>query len=189
MVLQRDMTAPVWGWAKAGEKVTVSFAGQQKSAVADESGAWIVRLDAMPASASPRELTVAGENKLTLKDVLVGEVWLCSGQSNMELPVADCLNFGAEQAAATNSAIRQIKVGHCNAASPMDDLDASSGKWTACAPATVGQFTAVGYFFAREIAKELDVPIGLVNDSFSGVRIESWTPPEGFSGLRCPSRR
>jgi sialate O-acetylesterase len=180
MVLQRDAAAPVWGWAKAAEKVTVRFAGQEKSATADERGKWMVRLDAMPASRSPREMIVAGENTLTLKDVLVGEVWLCGGQSNMEMTVAGCLNFEAEKAAATDSAIRQIKVGRSNAAAPMDDLDDSSGKWTACAPATVGQFTAAGYFFAREIANELDVPVGLINDCWGGTRIEPWTPPEGF---------
>ena len=109
MVLQREMPVPVWGFAKAGEKVTVSFAGQEKSATADEGGKWMVRLDAMPASASPREMTVAGENTLTLKDVLVGEVWLCGGQSNMEMNVGSSMDFEAEKAAATNSAIRQIK--------------------------------------------------------------------------------
>ena len=180
MVLQRDMAVPVWGWAAAGEKVTVSFGGQEKSATADESGKWIVRLDAMPASRAPREMIVAGQNTLTLKDVLVGEVWLCGGQSNMEMVVHGCLNFEAEKAAATDSAIRQIKVAHSGAAAPMDDLDASSGKWTACAPGTVGAFTAAGYFFAREIAKELDVPVGLINDNWGGTRIEPWTPAEGF---------
>lgn len=180
MVLQCEAAVPVWGWAKPAEKVTVRFGGQEKSATGDEGGRWMVRLDAMPASRSRREMIVAGENTLRLKDVLVGEVWLCGGQSNMEMTVAGCLAFEPEKAAATNSAIRQIKVGRSNAAAPMDDLDASSGKWTACAPETVGQFTAAGYFFAREIAKELDVPVGLINDNWGGTRIEAWTPPEGF---------
>jgi sialate O-acetylesterase len=125
-------------------------------------------------------MTVAGENTLTLKDVLVGEVWLCGGQSNMSVTVASCLNFEAEKTAATNFAIRQIYVNLANVAAPMDDLDASSGQWTACSPATVGQFTAAGYFFAREIAKALDAPIGLINDNVGGTRIEPWTPLEGF---------
>jgi sialate O-acetylesterase len=180
MVLQREMAVPVWGWAKAGEKVTVSFAGQQKSVTADSGGKWMVRLDAMPASASPREMTVAGENTLTLKDILVGEVWLCGGQSNMEMTVAGCLNLEAEKTAATHPTLRQIVVGLIHAATPMDDLPASSGQWTVCAPATVGQFTAAGYFFGREIGKELDVPVGLIYDNYGGTRIEPWTPPEGF---------
>jgi sialate O-acetylesterase len=180
MVLQRDMAVPVWGWAKAGESVAVRFGGQEKSAAADGSGKWMVRLDAMPASGSPREMTVVGENTVTLKGVLVGEVWLCGGQSNMEVTVRDCFDFEAEQAAATNGAIRQIKVSGSMAAAPMEDLDASSGPWTRCSPATVGQFTAVGYFFARQIAKELDVPVGLINDDWGGTRIEAWTPAEGF---------
>ena len=181
MVLQCDMAVPVWGWAKASEKVTVSFASQEKSATADKNGKWIVRLDAMPASQSPREMTVAGENTLTFKDVLVGEVWLCGGQSNMDMPVAGCcLNFEAEKAAATHPSIRQIEVGRVNAVTPMDDLDASSDKWTACSPATVGHFTSTGYFFARDIAEALDVPVGLINDCWGGTCIERWMPPEGF---------
>jgi len=180
MVLQREMPVPVWGFAKAGENVTVRFGGQEKSATADASGKWMVRLDAMPASASPREMTVAGENTLTLKDVLVGEVWLCGGQSNMEMTVNNSLNFDAEKAAATNSAIRQVKVPRSVAAAPRDDLSDSPGNWVVCAPATVGQFTAAGYFFAREIAKALDVPVGLINDCWGGTSIEPWTPAEGF---------
>ena len=180
MVLQRDMAVPVWGWAAAGEKVKVSFGGQEKSATADAGGKWMVRLDVMPASALPREMIVAGQNTVTLKDVLVGEVWLCGGQSNMEMTVRGCFNFEAERTAATNSSIREIKVGHSVTATALDDLDASSGKWTACSPETVGRFTAVGYFFAREIAKELDVPVGLIDDNWGGTRIEPWTPAQGF---------
>ncbi|MGO8705759.1 MAG: sialate O-acetylesterase [Candidatus Brocadiia bacterium] len=195
MVLQREMPVPVWGFAKAGEKVTVRFGGQEKSATADEGGKWMVRLDAMPASASPREMTVAGENTLTLRDVLVGEVWLCGGQSNMEMNVGSSMDFGAEKAAATNSAIRQVKIPRSIAAAPRDDLSDSPGKWAVCAPATVGEFTAAGYFFAREIAKDLDVPVGLVSDCWGGTSIEPWTPVEGFrlptsdSQMRDLSRR
>jgi sialate O-acetylesterase len=180
MVLQCDMVVPVWGWAKAGEKVTVSFAGHEKSATAGENGKWMVRLDAMPASRSPRELTVAGENTLTLKDVLVGEVWLCGGQSNMQMTVGGCLNLDAEKAAATNSTIRCFKVAPHDATRPVDDV---AGQWSVCSPANVVGFTAVGYFFAREIAKALDVPVGIIDDNWGGTRIEPWTPPEGFRAV------
>jgi len=184
MVLQRDMAVPIWGWANSGEKITVRFADQEKTATADASGKWIVRLDAMPASKTPRDMTISGENILTLKDVLVGEVWLCSGQSNMEFPVqgwsgGPCLSFDTTKSTATNSAIRQIEVDRIIAPLPVDDLQLNI-KWTPCSPETVGQFSAVAYFFGREIAKQLDVPVGLINDSWGGTRIEPWTPPQGF---------
>jgi len=180
MVLQREMAVPVWGSAKPGEKVTVSFAGQQKTATADAYGKWMVRLDAMPTSKSPRELIVAGENTVTFQNVLVGEVWLCGGQSNMELRVLSCLNLEAEKAAATNSAIRCIKITGQDGTLPMEDV---VGQWVACSPDAVQTFTAAGYFFAREIAKELDVPVGLISDNWGGTRIEPWTPPEGFRAV------
>jgi len=180
MVLQRDMAVPVWGWAEAGESVTVEFGGHEKSATADAGGAWIVRLDAMPASASPQKMIVVGRNTVTFNDVLVGEVWLCGGQSNMQMVLRACLNFEAEAAAATNPAIRQIKVGRRRSGAPTEDLDESSTPWTACTPATADQFTAAGYFFAREIAKELDVPVGLINDNWGGTGIEPWIPVEGL---------
>lgn len=183
MVVQQGMAVPIWGWAKAGEKVTVAFAGQQKTATADAGGKWMARLDAMPADKTPREMTIAGENTLTIKDVLVGEVWLCSGQHNMEMTVAECFDAKSEQAAATNATIRQFKVAHRFAhvwdTHPADDV---SGQWAVCSPTDVAQFTATGYFFARGVAKELDTPVGIICDSW-GNCIETWIAPEGFRAV------
>ncbi len=180
MVLQQGMAAPVWGWADAGEKVTVSFAGQQKSATADPRGKWLVKLDAMPASKSPHELIVAGTNTLTIKDVLVGEVWLCSGQSNMALTVSSCLNFDTEKTAATNPLIRNFLVLQAESAVPLEDV---TGQWAVCSPDTVGQFSGAGYYFARAVTAALDAPVGIIASAWGSTRIEPWTPPEGFRAV------
>lgn len=177
MVLQRQMAVPVWGWAAPGETVIVRFGDQQRTAAADADGKWMVRLDPMPADKTGREMTIAGTNKLTFKDVLVGEVWVCSGQSNMEMTVEQCLNFAAEKEAANQPLIREIKFPHVCAATPQTDIH---GRWVQCSPATVGAFTGAGYFFARELVRELDVPVGIVNDCWGGTRIEPWIPPFGF---------
>ena len=180
MVVQQKAPVPVWGWANAGEKVTVSFAGRSESATADADGKWMVKLPEMPADKQGREMTVAGENTVAFKDVLVGEVWICGGQSNMEMVVNGCRNAAEEKAAATNPLIRHIKVTRVSSAESLADI---TGQWTACSPETVGNFTAVGYFFARELAKELDVPVGLIGSNWGGTRIEPWTPPAAFRAV------
>ena len=164
MVLQADMPVPVWGTAKPSEKVAVKFAGQTKTAVAGKDGKWSVRLDALKTNAKPQTLTVSGGNTVTIKDVLVGEAWLCSGQSNMAWPVSRARNFKAEQAAAKYPQIRHYRVGRNGA-----------GKWTICSPQTVAGFSATAYFFGRELHKELKVPVGLINSSVGGTPIEAWT--------------
>ncbi len=182
MVLQREMPIPVWGWAKAGEKVSVSLyaAGATSqiagaiTATADANGRWRVNLPAHKAG-GPFELRVAGEEKtIKLSDVLVGEVWICSGQSNMEWPLANCVDADKEVANAKYPMIREFKIprGQVNL-SPQDDLD---GKWTTCSPATAKGFTGAGYFFARRIHQELGVPVGLINNSWGGMTIEPFTP-------------
>jgi sialate O-acetylesterase len=177
MVVQRDMAIPVWGWASAGEKVTVAFAGNNASATADKSGAWRVDLPKLGAG-GPHEMVIKGQNTITLKDVLVGEVWLCSGQSNMQWTVNRSLNGRAEVAAANHPRIRQFKVPNRPSRSPESDIAA---KWQVCSPGSAAIFTACGYFMARELQKELDVPIGLINSSWGGTRVEPWTAPEGFA--------
>jgi sialate O-acetylesterase len=178
MVLQRDMAIPVWGWADAGEKVSVQLgAGPAVRTTANDQGQWKVSLAPVPAG-GPFTMTVAGNNQVVFDDVLVGEVWLCSGQSNMEMTVSSSNNFPEEQAAANYPRIRQIKVGRAPKGFPVDDI---TGDWKVCAPDTVGAFTAAGYFFAREITKALDVPVGLINSSWGGTAIEPWTPPVGFA--------
>ncbi|MEZ0388408.1 MAG: 9-O-acetylesterase, partial [Verrucomicrobium sp.] len=180
MVLQRDMKIPVWGWAAAGEKVSVKLdQGTPVETTADPSGKWRVELPAQPAGA-PREITVTGTNTVTLKDVLFGEVWLCSGQSNMEWVVQNTVDSAKEIAAADFPTIRHIKVPLVPSGTPQENF---AGSWQVCSPATAAWFTAAGFYMARELQKELKVPVGLINASWGGTRIEPWVPAIGFSGL------
>ena len=177
MVLQREKPVAVWGWADAGESVTVAFAGQSKSATADADGKWMLKLDALKASAEPRTLVVTGKegHKLEVKDVLVGEVWLGSGQSNMAMTVQSSNHFDAEKAAANYPLIRHYQESSTHSATPAAE---GKGAWSACTPDNVGRFSAVLYFFGREIHKEVGVPVGLVNTSVGGTPIESWVSAE-----------
>ena len=172
MVLQRDREVPLWGWAEPGEKVTVTFGTEKKEATADDKGRWQVKLAARPAG-GPFELTVAGKNTMTLANVLVGEVWLCSGQSNMQWNVNGSNNAKEEVPAATFPKVRLFQVPHSPQPQPQDDC---KGQWVECSPQTVGGFSAVGYFFGRELHRQLDVPVGLVNTSVGGTPAEAWTP-------------
>lgn len=179
MVLQREQPIPVWGWAEAGEKVSVRLgSGDAASTVTGSDGRWMVKLPAQQAG-GPLELSVTAKNSITLTDVLIGEVWLCSGQSNMEMTVASSNDFENEQKAANYPGIRQIAIPKVPSGFPQDDVQAS---WTVCSPETVGGYTAAGYFFGRMLHKELNVPVGLVNSSWGGTRIEPWTPTCGFAG-------
>jgi len=181
MVLQREMPAPIWGWADPGEKVTVSFAGQSKSVNADNEGKWMVKLDAMKANSSEQGLTVKGKNTITLGQVLVGEVWICSGQSNMEWSVGNSLNAKEEIANADHPMIHLFNVpGHITSDKPQEK---GPGKWAACSPDSVKGFSAVGYFFGRRLHQELNVPIGLVGSNWGGTRIEPWVSLDGFRSV------
>lgn len=174
LVLQRDKPVPVWGWADAGEMVTVEFAGQKQTAVADAVGKWMAKLEPMKANAQPQEMIVRGAEKdrqRAVKDILVGEVWLGSGQSNMAMTVARSNDFEAEKAAAKLPLIRMFKEESGAAQQAQAD---SRGSWLVCSPENVGGFSATLYFFGRELYRELNVPIGLVNSSVGGTPIESW---------------
>ena len=173
-VLQRAAPVPVWGWADAGVEVTVEFAGQKKRAVADANGKWMVKLDPLKASAKPGTLTVTATkdtHKIVLKDILVGEVWLGSGQSNMGMAVKSANDFEKERTAANVPGVRMFR----EESDPSSTAQADSkGNWTVCAPETVGSFSATLFFFGREIHKSLGVPVGLVNSSHGGTPIERW---------------
>ena len=177
MVLQREKAAPVWGWAKPGEQLVVEFAGQEKTATADAGGKWLVRLDPLAACAEPRTLVVSLVNakseisNLKVRDVLVGEVWLGSGQSNMAMLVKNARDFETEQAAARLPLIRMFREESKAAQSPQPD---ASGQWVVCSPESVGSFSATLFFFGRELHRDLNVPIGLINSSVGGTPIESW---------------
>ena len=181
MVLQRDMQVPIWGWGDAGEKITVSFAGQSKSATVGKNGKWMLKLDKLEANAKPSNLTVKGNNEIKLGNILVGEVWICSGQSNMEWKVAQCANAKEEIAMANHSAIRLFDVpGHTVHPLPQDK---GKGEWKICSPSTISSFSATGYYFGRRIHKELNVPVGLVGSNWGGTRIEPWTTLDGFQSV------
>ncbi len=177
MVVQRDVPVHIWGWAAPGEEVSITLKDGQARAKADENGRWSVKLPAMPAG-GPHELVVAGQNEIRVKNVLVGEVWVCSGQSNMAWPVSRADNAQEEIAAAKFPEIRLLAMSQKLAGEPADDADV---KWEPCSPQTVGTFSAVAYFFGRELHRKLDVPVGLINTSWGGTSIEPWTPLGGFA--------
>lgn len=178
MILQRDAKVPVWGWAAANESVTVTFKGKKYTSKANKQGKWRILLPATPAG-GPYELKIASKNKnITLKNILVGDIWVGSGQSNMEWTVGDSNNAEQEIANAKDPKIRHFKVPHTYADTPQDKLE--GGPWQVASPKTVGDFTAVGYFFARELRKNVNVPIGLLNTSWGGSRIEPWMSPQSL---------
>jgi sialate O-acetylesterase len=188
MVLQQQMSVPVWGWATPGADVTVKFSGQTKTTRADVSGKWLVKLDKLKASFAPQTLTIkAGETRV-FTNILVGEVWLASGQSNMEKPIGKqpgqkpTLNAEAELAAANFPGIRIFKVEKTLAATPQTDLTKFNG-WRECSSNALDSisFSAAAYFFGREVHTNLNVPVGLIESSWGGTRIEPWTPPVGFA--------
>jgi len=194
-VLQRGKPIPVWGKASPGERVQVSFHGETAAATADGTGRWRVELGPLAASSESAQMAVAGQNTVTVQDVLVGEVWLCAGQSNMFFTVRAAQNFTREKADAHYATIREFapngvaektKTGEFDvlirnnvASQPHDTMD---GSWEACSPATVGRFTAVGYFFARELQRRLGpVPIGIVKATLGGSPIEAWLSAEALA--------
>lgn len=185
MVLQRERPDLVWGEADPGETVTVTFASQVKSAVAAPDGQWRVALDPMPASAESRALTIRGRNTLSFSDVLVGEVWLCSGQSNMEKPLGPRKgqkptdNYQAETAAANHPLLRLFQMPHYG----KFKKNSVRPRWLPCTPETIQStdFSAAAYYFGREVQRALGVPVGLIHSSFGGTQIEAWIPPEGFA--------
>ena len=171
MVLQRGAETPIWGTADPAERVTVTMGDQRAVAVADENGKWMLRLKQWDAG-GPYEITIAGKNSITLKNVMVGEVWICSGQSNMQWPLSHALNAEQEIADSDYPDIRLFSVKRTVADEPQTDV---VGKWQECSPKTSGSFSAVGYFFGRELYREMGVPIGLIHSSWGGTPAESWT--------------
>ena len=175
MVLQQKMTVPVWGTAEPGEAVTVAFAGQKKTVIAGQDGKWRVDLGKLAASFQPQTMTITGKNTIELKDILVGEVWLVSGQSNMQRLLRETDNGEAVQAAANHPNIRLFNASREVA---FKKKQGKLGEWTACTPETVKEFSAAGYYFGVDLQKELNVPVGLLNSSYGGSQAEAWTPVE-----------
>jgi sialate O-acetylesterase len=183
MVLQQDASVPVWGTAAAGEAVTVTFGDQKQTATADAGGKWMVHLTKLT-SGGPAEMTIAGKNSITIKDILVGEVWVGSGQSNMQFPVsaskgayAGLINEAQEIAAANYPKIRMFTVRDSKSATPLTTL---RGTWEVCSPETVPGFSAVGYLFARDLQKEINLPVGIVTTAVGASTAESWISREAL---------
>ena len=178
VVLQRQKPIPVWGWANAGEKVKVTLAQQTVQTKADATGKWMVRFNPLEAG-GPHTLNVSAKSgQATVNDVLIGEVWLCSGQSNMEWSVASAKDFETEKQNANFPQIRHFKVEHNVTLQP--EMDLTAGEWQIASSETVGGFTAVGFFFARELYQKLNIPIGLLHSSWGGSQVEGWISKEGM---------
>ena len=185
MVLQREREIPVWGWANPGGEVSVSIAGNTATAEVGEDGKWRTNLPALPAG-GPYEVKISGQESKALKNVLVGEVWICSGQSNMEMPVM-VGNYGVkngrkEISEANHPNIRLFTVPKITEATPQEDFEADG--WVECSPETVPAFTAVGYFFGRHLHKQLGVPVGLIHSSWGGTVAEAWTSEVGLATIQ-----
>jgi sialate O-acetylesterase len=177
-VLQRDMPVPVWGWADPGEDVTVTIAGQTQKTKANDKGKWRVTLEPLSLG-KPLTLIVEGKNRIKRKDILAGEVWLCSGQSNMEFALINANNGDLEISAADHPSIRLVRVKEPGTQTPVEDF---KGEWKVCTPRSAAPFSAVGYFFGRELSDQLKVPIGLIDNSWGGSSCEAWIRRDRMEG-------
>jgi len=202
MVIQRDKSVRVWGWAAPGEKVTVSFAGQTQSAAADKERLWQVTLTAMKASSTPQTLTIKGRDKtLTLKNILVGDVWVLGGQSNMEFGLGKIEGGKAEIYSANFGKIRHLTIPRkagkgrrrsfaiTRKWSSRSKKHTRSGYWEICSPETIGDLSGIGYIFSRRIHMASQVPIGVIDTSIGGTTLEAWTPMEVVRKIDAPETR
>jgi sialate O-acetylesterase len=181
MVLQRDIAVPVWGWADAGETVTLTIAGQTVTVAADKDGRWQAKLAPLSADGKPLELVIAGKTTRTvIRDILAGDVWLCAGQSNMQFGMGSADNAAEVIPTVTNPLIRLLSVNSPQSDGPVADVP---NAWAMCDTQTVGSFSAVGYFFGRKIQKETGIPIGLINNAWGGTAIELWMPADAPAAI------
>lgn len=170
-ILQCDVPVPVWGWAAPGEPVKISFGGKTVQTKADANGRWIARLGPLPPSGNAQRLVVTGRNQLTVEDVIVGEVWLASGQSNMGFPLSAAHNAAEVIPGAGDTQLRLFTVPKTTAAAPATEV---GGAWQVCQPETVKDFSAVAYFFGRDLRRALNRPVGLINAAWGGTPIQTW---------------
>ncbi len=176
-VLQRGVPVPIWGTAAPGEKITIQYRNLKAEAAADPTGRWSTTLPAMTAGPAT-DLLIQGEGTFTARDVAVGDVWICSGQSNMEYPVETSDDFDAVKAAAEKPWLGELKIAHFAAQEPQTNF---KGNWTPCTPAEVGKYSAVAYQFASQLYPKGDVPVGILNLSYGGTLIEPWMSPEAIA--------
>jgi sialate O-acetylesterase len=180
MVLQKDVPLPIWGWAAPGEEVTVTLGDASAKTAADGAGKWKVTLPAMKAAGGPHEMTVKGKDEIKVTNILIGEVWAGSGQSNMQWSVAQSANAQQEIATAKFPKIRLFIIPLVPAGTPSEQVFA---RWVECSPESVANSSAVLYFFGREIHQKLDVPVGLITTAWGGTRIQPWIPPQGYAAI------
>ncbi|MGE5355308.1 MAG: sialate O-acetylesterase [Deltaproteobacteria bacterium] len=179
MVIQRNEPIPVWGWSDKNEKIQIKFCNQIVKTKADASGNWKVVLNPEN-SGGPFNMIIQGKNQIIIKNILIGEVWLCSGQSNMEWTVEQSKDFKISKMEANNPFIRHIKVPRAINSAPNKDIPDCN--WDICDSTSVGRFTAVGYFFAKQLYDSLKIPVGLINSSWGGTNVETWISRDGFKG-------
>ncbi|WPJ96727.1 sialate O-acetylesterase [Coraliomargarita algicola] len=177
MVLQRAAAVPIWGWADAGEEVRVQIGERVEQTTANQQGKWALDLDLSSLDHGPHTVEVSGQNTVTIEDVLLGEVWLCSGQSNMELRLFYSLNVDAEKALPSNEMLREFKVKKQASANPMEDVE---GQWLVASPKTIENFGGVAYYFGKSVQHRLGVPVGLIRSAWGGSMVESWTRSEAL---------
>jgi len=182
MVLQREMRVPVWGWADPGEMIKIEIGGHFAETVASAEGRWRIYIGPLD-TGGPFQLIIAGKNIVTFQNVLVGEVWVCSGQSNMAMEVQESMNANQEISSASYPQIRQFQVKRTKSLNPLNDVSpvdhpekSGLNKWEVCDSSTVGHFTAVGYYFGLNLFRKFNVPIGLIHASWGGTTAEAWTP-------------
>ena len=180
MVLQKDIPLKIWGWAAGGEEVTVTLNDATQKTTAAPDGKWMVTLPAIAQAGGPHEMLVKGRNEIRVKNILVGEVWAGSGQSNMQWNVAQSMNAGEEIANAKFPKIRLFMIPLIPSGTPSEHVQA---RWVECSPETVAGSSAVLYFFGREIHQKLDVPVGLITTAWGGTRIQPWIPPQGYTAI------
>lgn len=182
MVVQQGVPIRIWGWAQPGEKIDIRLSALVGSAVAGRDGSWAAILPAQKADGKSFDLTVSGSasRPVSVKDIVVGEVWICSGQSNMEMAMAATFTPTPELARADFPGIRLLRVPRKTSAAPLEDLEA---KWETCRPDSLRTFSAVAYYFGVELHRRLQIPVGLVESAWGGTRIEPWTPPAGFNAV------
>lgn len=187
MVLQRNMNIPIWGWGDPGEKVVVRLGEHSAKTKTGPDGKWKLYFNPLE-SGGPYQLTISGKNKIVISNVLIGEVWICSGQSNMAMTVGKSFNAKEEIASANNPNIRFFQVKRAKTGQPLNDVfddpafsRALVNKWVSCDSTTVGNLTAVGYYFIKNIYKELNVPVAIISASWGGTAAEAWTPLEALA--------
>ncbi len=181
MVIQRNAEVKVWGWADANEQITLDFNGQHLKTKVGANGKWQLVLKPMQAG-GPFSLTIKGINKIVLEDILIGDVWLCSGQSNMDMSVRFSKNGKEEIENANHPLIRIFNVPKNISNEPLEDF--KSADWKVCSSESIASFSAVGYFFGRDLQESMNIPIGLINSSYGGTGIETWTSPHGLKNIK-----